>query len=464
MGGPGAPDIVILGGGPAGLATAWALEEAGRPYVVLEAAAAPGGNARTLRHGDFRYDTGPHRFHDRDPEATRRVMGLLGSDLHEVEAPSRILWNGRLVDFPLQPLQALLGAGLPHALRATSAFVRARVSGTAGRESGDFAGWATHRFGAVVADAFLIPFSEKLWGLPASELSPEIAGRRLPGFSLGAILREAVFGRPGRHLEGRFLYPRWGYGQIVEAMAARLTPGRLRCGWRVVRVIASGEEIRAVQAETGGQLGTIESAAVVNTLPITLLVRILEPPPPAEVIDAARHLRFRDMVLVALFLDQPAVSEAACLYFPQRELEFTRAHEPRNRSSAMSPVGKTSLVVEFPCFEGDPVWTRDDAALTRGLVSELERLGVFEAARVEESAVVRLRKAYPVYSTDYRQWAQPVLDYLRSFRNLATLGRSGGFFYGHVHDFIAEGFAIAEAVARTLDGRTPAEQPVSTGG
>jgi len=459
--GPGVPETVILGGGPAGLATAWALEEAGRPHVVLEAAPVPGGNARTLRHGGFRYDTGPHRFHDRDPEATRRLMSLLGPDLHEVEAPSRIFWNGRLVDFPLQPLQVLWGAGLPHALRAMSAFARARVGGMGGREPADFAGWATRRFGRVVADAFLIPFSEKLWGLPASDLSPEIAGRRLPGFSLREIVREAVFGRRGHHLEGRFLYPRWGYGQIVEAMAGRLAPGRLRCGCRVVRVVASGGEIRAVQYETGGRLETIESAAVVNTLPITLLVRILEPSPPAEVLDAARHLRFRDMVLVTLFLDQPTVSDAACLYFPQRDLEFTRAHEPRNRSSAMSPVGKTSLVVEFPCFEGDQVWSRDETVLTRGLVGELERLGVVEAARVEGSAVVRLRRAYPVYSKDYRQWAQPVLDYLRSFRNLTTLGRSGGFFYGHVHDFIVEGVATAETVARLLDGATPAEQPVA---
>jgi protoporphyrinogen/coproporphyrinogen III oxidase len=91
--------VAILGAGPAGLATAWALETLDCPYTLLEWAPEPGGNARTLRFGDFRYDTGPHR--DRDPEATRRVVEVLGDDLCPVEAPSRILWQGRFVDFPL---------------------------------------------------------------------------------------------------------------------------------------------------------------------------------------------------------------------------------------------------------------------------------------------------------------------------------------------------------------------------
>ena len=58
-------EILILGGGPAGLATGWAFEKLGRAYRILEAAPVHGGNARTITFDEFRYDTGPHRFHDR---------------------------------------------------------------------------------------------------------------------------------------------------------------------------------------------------------------------------------------------------------------------------------------------------------------------------------------------------------------------------------------------------------------
>jgi protoporphyrinogen oxidase len=188
---------------------------------------------------------------------------------------------------------------------------------------------------------------------------------------------------------------------------------------------------------------SLAASAVVNTLPITLLVRILDPSPPPRILEAARRLRFREVVLVTLFLDQPTVSDAACTYFPQRDLEFTRVHEPRNRSAEMSPPGKTSLVVELPCFEGDAVWTREDPALVAGVVRDLDRVGLIQGTTVVGSAVARLSKAYPVYACDYQAAAQAVLDHLRGFSNLATLGRGGGFFYGHVHDFIAEGLATA---------------------
>lgn len=445
------PQVAVLGGGPAGLSAGWALEEAARSYRILEAAPVHGGNARTLRFGDFRYDAGPHRFHDRDPAATRRVSALLGAELAEVEAPSRILWRGRFLDFPLRPVQALTAGGLGWSLGAGAGLLwsRLRHDDTAAR---DFGSWARVRFGEAIAEAFLIPFSEKLWGLPAAELSPEIAGRRLPGFDLWELLRELVrAARRSQHLEGRFLYPRQGYGQILDAVAARLAPGSLLCGARVSRLRHDGRRLLAVDYEREGRTETLEAPAFVNTLPITLVARMLDPAPPAEVLDAASHLRFRDCLLVALFLDQESLSNAACTYFSDRALEFTRAHEPRNRSREMSPPGKTSLVVEFPCFADEEIWTRDEGKLTAGLVDRLVEFGLFERSRVLASAVTRLRRAYPVYSLDYRQHSGVVLDYLRGFENLRTIGRGGSFFYGHVHDFVSAGFSAVADLAPALD-------------
>lgn len=441
------PGFVVLGAGPAGLSAAWRLEELGQPYMVLEAAPAHGGNARTLRLGEFLYDTGPHRFHDRDPSATRRVERLLGKDLHEVDAPSRIYFHGRFVDFPLNPRQALLAGGAVRSLKAIAQFLGTRMRRARPGDTADFGSWARSRFGRTVAESFLIPFSEKLWGLPAADLSPDIAGRRLPGFRLGALLKEVLFGaRRPDHLEGRFLYPRKGYGQIVDAIAGTLAPGRLRCACRVTRVQTAGSRVEAVRFEHAGEEHVLAPAGVVSTLPITVLVRMLDPGPPAAVLAAARRLRFRDMVLVTLLLDQDSVSEAACTYFPDPGLEFSRAHEPKVRSRAMSPAGRTSLVVEFPCFEGDGVWTRDEADLVSGLIDRLDRIGLIARGRVTGSAVTRLRKAYPVYAQDYRERSGEVLRHLAGFENLETIGRGGSFFYGHVHDFISAGASAAERV------------------
>jgi protoporphyrinogen oxidase len=440
--------IAILGGGPAGLACGWALEELGRyDYHIFEKSSVHGGNARTVQFGEFRYDTGPHRFHARHPGATRRICELMGSDLREVDAPARIYWRGRFVDFPLRLVQVLRGGGLVYAIRAATGLVMSRIRTRNEGLPQDFSTYANNWFGQTIANTFLIPFSERLWGLPGPELSPDIAGRRLPGFSITGIIKEAVFGsKKSDHLEGRFLYPRLGYGQIADKMAERLSQGKLRYNHRVVSIETQGDEVVSVGVKIEGQVRQIPPEAVINTLPISRVAHMIDPQPPKEVLDAASRLQFRDVVLVALLIDQESISDAAVTYFQNPKYDFTRAHEPCNRSRAMSPKGKTSLVVEFPCFRGDEVWNRDEDRLVSGLVKALDEMGLVKESRIFAIDVIRLPDAYPVYSKDYKTASEIVLSYLRQFKNLWTLGRGGSFFYGHVHDFIDDGFSTAEAV------------------
>ena len=206
----------------------------------------------------------------------------------------------------------------------------------------------------------------------------------------------------------------------------------------------------------GDEIQRFSAEAFINTLPITTLVRMMNPPPPEEVLNAAAKLRFRDVVLVALFLDQESVSDAAVTYFQVGNLDFTRAHEPRNRSRSMSPPGQTSLVVEYPCFIGDDVWVKDEAKLVSELVQYLEDMGLIDGSKLIGTDVHRLTNAYPVYSKGFEQSSAVILAYLRQFDNLWSLGRGGSFFYGHVHDFITDGFSAATAADSYLSARTTA--------
>ena len=440
--------VAILGAGPAGLACGWAMEEAGDiGYCVFEKSSVHGGNARTVKAGEFLYDTGPDRFHARDENATRRIGELLGAELATVSAPARICWKGKFVDFPLRPFQILKGGGLWYTLRASFNFMMSRIFDHRSREVAHFADYAKRRFGKTIAETFLIPFSERLWGMKGSELSPDIAGRRLPGFSVLGLMKDLLFGaKSSDHLEGRFLYPRLGYGQISDRMADKLSKGNLLYGKRVIGFTANDDRIVRVRINDGGTEYEIKPEVVINTLPITQVVQMLEPTPPQEVLDAVGKLRFRDVVLVILFLDVPSVSDAAVTYFQNAEYEFSRAHEPRNRSSAMSPEGKTSLVVEFPCFQSEEIWMREDSSLIEGLVSSLHEMGLIDRSAVIDADVHRLPDAYPVYFNGYGEVSEVVLNYLAKFGNLWSLGRGGSYFYGHVHDFITEAADVIRAV------------------
>jgi protoporphyrinogen oxidase len=150
-------------------------------------------------------------------------------------------------------VQILKSGGLGYAVRAASDFMVAKLKHRDGTTASDFGAFSNSWFGKTIANTFLIPFSEKLWGLPAADLSPDIAGSRLPGFSIKAIIKELLSGaRKVEHLEGRFLYPQLGYGQIADKMAHRLADGRLLYRHRAVHMETRNDEVIAVGVKGRG--------------------------------------------------------------------------------------------------------------------------------------------------------------------------------------------------------------------
>jgi protoporphyrinogen oxidase len=411
--------LTILGGGPAGLGVAFYAHRAGRPFRLYERDADLGGMCRTLQHGRHRFDVGAHRFHDRDPEITSDLGALLGGELRPVRAPSQIWSRGRFIDFPPTPLGALQAFGPWGALRIALELCGSLLSRNGAR---NFAEHARARYGETLARELLLNYSEKLWGLPAEALSPDVATRRLQGLGLG----------PRRHLDGEFLYPRGGYGRIAERLAAAVPRESLRTGHEVRAVELSGGRITRVHFH---DLPSAEvSGRVVSTLPLPLIARLLDDALPEPARAAASRLGFRRLRLLFLRIAAPRVSPNASIYLPEPRFCVSRLYEPKNRSPEMAPPDETSLVAEVPCSPGDALDTLADEALAARVLAELDEIGLLAPARVVEWRALVLPAAYPVYRLGYERDVRAVLDALRSITNLDPLGRAGAFAYSHLHD------------------------------
>jgi len=445
--------IVILGGGPAGLAAGYFARKRGLPFTIYEARAETGGNAATVQHGDFRFDTGAHRFHDQDAEVTREVQALLGAELRPVSTPSHIYQDGKFISFPLSPRSLLASLSFLVMARAAVEIMAARLRG--GPEATNFEEAALRMYGPTIARRFLLNYSEKLWGLPCAQLSVKVSGRRMQELSAFSLLREALLGAPSNpgHMEGRFYYPRRGYGQISEALARACGPENIHTSSPIEALHHDGDRIQAV---TVGGRGRLPARRVINTLPLPLLVRILDPAPPAEIVAAADSLKFRSLVVVAVFLDQDHATHSASLYFPGAEFPFTRISEPIHRSRFMAPEGKTSLCVEYPCFDTDALWRSSDEGLIRLTGDHLGRLGFTQPSRIIDARVVRLSHAYPVLEAGIEKMVAPQLAYLGRFSNLRITGRNGRFVYTHVHDMLRFGMDVIEDLGRSMDGNAHA--------
>lgn len=423
--------LTILGGGPAGLALAWYAQRRGLPFRLYEKSCELGGLCRTLSLGLHRYDTGAHRFHDQDHEVTADLRELLGGALFPVSCPSKVLIRGRFMDFPPTPLSVILAGGVREMPRIGLDLLRNRRRRTPVVSFHDF---AVRRFGETLARRFLLNYSRKVWGLPPDRLSPAVATKRLQGMSLRTLLLELVDpGRKTAHLDGAFLYPRGGYGRIVEALAGACPADSLHTGAGVSGLVVQDDRVVRLRLDDGTEVTV--SGPVVSTLPLSVVVRnLIGIPIPAAVEEAIRELRFRHVRLVFLRLGRESVSRNASIYIPDPGYSVSRIYEPRNRCRTMAPPGETGLAAEVPCFPQEPVAALSPEELKAHVVRELARLGLVRAEQVLDWRVHELPNAYPVYALDFEDRVRTVLGFLQHLTNFQTTGRNGLFHYSHLHD------------------------------
>lgn len=424
---------------------------------MLEAANEPGGYARTFAHGPFRYDAGAHRFHDKDAEITHDMLELMGDEMLKVHAPSQICWRGRFLDFPLAPGNLVRRIGLGTLVRAGIDLARARLQGTTS-ENEDFAQNAYRRYGKTIADAFLIGYSEKLWGVPAVKLAPDVSGGRLKGLSARTVLYELLRGKETKteHLDGSFYYPRGGYGKIADRLAEEIGNENILTSRKITKLKHDRKQIVTVELANGERF---TPERIVNTLAPAVTLKLLDPAPPHDLIAKAEKLKFRDLILVALMLNRPRVTNNASIYFPSLNLPFTRLYEPKNRSIELAPPRQTCVVVEIPCYSSDDSWNMSDEQLTESVANKLAELNLISRSELMESRVHRLRAAYPVLEMGREVVVNELRDFLGRFVNLYTVGRAGRFEYTHVHDLLRQG----KELAKLLSVETEAAEQVLLG-
>lgn len=437
----------VLGAGLTGLTAAYVLRKNGFPVPVFEAEKVIGGASRTVVHDGFRFDLGPHRLYTRNHDVLGLVDELLGDEMLTVPRLSHIYLQGKFVTYPLRFLDALFALGPVTSLAAAASYGVECVRRTfRSSPENSFEEWVISRFGRILYEIYFRPYSEKVWGVSCNRLKADFAAQRIKGLSFREVIKNMLWrsGNAPVTLASQFLYPRFGYGQIPERLAEALPSGSVNLQCPVTRLEHDSRRVIALSYMNGGELRRCELAHVISTIPISNLVRILSPTPSAEVLDAAASLKYRDQVFVFLTLDREQVMSDHWIYFPSDDVFFGRICEPKNFSPAMSPPGKTSLVVEIFCNESEPIWTESAESLIRRVSRYIAELGLIDEEQVTGGDVVHLRKVYPIYVDDYEQRLATIFDFLHPIKNLQIAGRNGLFRYTSGSYCIEMGIKAAE--------------------
>ncbi|MCO6509524.1 MAG: NAD(P)/FAD-dependent oxidoreductase [Aridibacter famidurans] len=453
--------VVIIGGGPAGLTAAYELCKEKVRSVVLEKDTVVGGISRTVNYKGFLFDIGGHRFFTKVKvvdDMWREVMGeekfLRRSRL------SRIYYKKKFFFYPLKAGNALMGLGLLNSFLMMTSYMKAQVFPVKPEKS--FEDWICNRFGRRLYDTFFKTYTEKVWGIPCEEISADWAAQRIKGLSLIATIKNAILSKAPKSksevittLIDAFDYPEKGPGQMWEIVAEKIQEhgSELHMKANVEKIFWEEGRITALQYGDGTTSERIEGTDFISSMPMRELVKKLDPPPPDEVLEAADALGYRDFLTVSLIVNKPKLFSDNWIYIHDSSVQVGRIQNFKNWSPHMVPdPSKTCLGLEYFCFEGDGLWTKDDKDLIEQAKRELETLGLVAAEDVEDGSVVRMPKAYPVYDGVYQDAVNVIREFLTRVPNMHLVGRNGMHKYNNQdHSMLTAMLAVRNILGANYD-------------
>ena len=435
--------IDILGGGPAGLSVGYFARKKGYDICIYEGSSTVGGNCRTIKMGEYRFDTGAHRFHDKIPSITEEVKKLMGNELLKVNTPSKIYFGGRMIDFPLTFSSVMKNLKLSEILKIIAENLFNIFKINAGHKN--FEELAYAKYGPTLSNLFLINYTEKLWGARANELQTTISGNRLKNLNIYSMMIEMIMKNSKvKHLEGSFYYPKYGYGTIFDSIAKQIDYGNISLYSKVNKIFHNGKKIKEIEFENGK---TIKVQYVVNTLPINSIIKMLNPSPSKNLIEIANNLKFRNLKICLLILDFPMLSNNASIYFPDEYISITRIYEPKNRSPQMAPKDKTSLAIEIPYSQGDSIDVMTDNEVIGMVKKTLLKEKLFKDSDILGIKLINVKNAYPILKVGEEENIGQLVSFLQSFSNQQLIGRNVEFDYLHTHKIMLK----AKSLINNLD-------------
>ncbi|MBF0233086.1 MAG: NAD(P)/FAD-dependent oxidoreductase [Desulfamplus sp.] len=481
---------VIIGAGPAGLTAAYELVKRGNiKPIVLEKSPDMGGLSKTISYKGNRIDIGGHRFFSKNERVNKWWLEILplenpaqGSRIRQSNLfkmikknrISRIYYQKHFFDYPVTLSSGtLLNLGLLKTAMIGVSYLSSLLDPKDGAEN--LEDFFISRFGRELYKTFFRSYTEKVWGIPCSQISARWGSQRIKGLSILSAFKNIFQQQLGigkqkkveTSLINEFMYPALGPGQMwdetarhIEAMGGQI----LRCK-KVTCIDVSGTTIRSVAARDleSGEIHIFSGDYFFSTMPVRDLVSAMEETanPSFEIRRVASGLQYRDFITVGILVDRLKIRDSSSanglirdnwIYIQEPDVLMGRIQIFNNWSSAMvSDLNRVWLGLEYFCQEGDKLWEMEDSMLIRFAEKELISMGFIDADHLLDGIVVRAEKAYPAYFGTWSEFSS-VRTFLNQFDNLYAIGRNGMHQYNNMdHSMLSAMTAVDNIVAGIKD-------------
>lgn len=433
-------DVLIIGGGVAGLIAGIKLQEAGKKVVILEKESEVGGQCRTQilksNQEEYRFDYGGHRFITNNESLLEFVEEILAEDLLVAQRSSVILHQNRVYDYPLNLKNLLKIAPLSLIIGACFDTIKIMLK-IEKPNNKNFKTWITSRFGKTLYKNFFGPYTQKLWGIEPEQLSADWAGQRISLLDLKDVFKRLLLQNKNtvRTYAKSYRYPKYGFGELPQRMAKKFENlgGQIYLNAEVTHFEYEEHTIKKVSTATHH----FQATNIISTMPLNEM---------SSKLGFESQLQFRSLRFLCLGLDIQDFSPYTWQYVSDYELIPTRIQEPKRRSKYMSPKGKSSIMLEIPCNKGDNIWNMSEENLLEIVKKDLKKLNFEIEDKIVDYFSFSTEHAYTLMDTNYNQRRDQTIAYLNQFDNLIMAGRQGTFRYIFMDTAMETGLMAAQKV------------------
>lgn len=451
--------VVILGAGAAGLGAAYFLSQNGYKVTVLDRAHYLGGASASFKIKDYIVDYGPHAFHIKNKEIVKLVEDLVGDDCIKVKRKSRLILDGKNLQYPLNIKEAFFKINPVLSSKIILDYLKVKISrimNPKGYKINSFEDWGIDAFGYTLYRLAFGDYSEKMWGVSGKKLARELAQQKLLKLDLKKLILK-VFGIGDSTMEGGIrefydLYPRFGIGTIFDKMAEVILKdgsNKIYLDTQITRVESSDGKATKVHIQKAGAAETIESDYIVSSIPLKYLANYLLPQANEGLPKILSTLNYRDVRIIYIVLDKDYYSDVHWFYLLDSHFKFNRLSEQKNLNKESSPPGKTVISLDIACNNGDRIWDMPGKELFKLALNDIGHMGI-EKDHILDYFTLRLEDVYPIYNLGFKNSFDELLNILAGYRNVYSTGRQGLFLNNDIHDSLEMGTMAGKFV---LDGK-----------
>ncbi len=416
--------IAIIGAGIAGLSSAWFLKEHVESMDVFESSHRHGGLAQSFEWNGFTCDIAPHRLYPDSVETRDKMLSLC--PMNEIRRESQIFIGGKWIADPVNAAEIMIKF-FPRSLGIGWDYVTAKFKPSLPDDN--FEALVLNQFGHGLNNFFFKPYSEKLFGIDADQISAEWGRRKIRVGGLKDMIR-----RKSKLYFKTFYYPKsGGYGAITDAMLEPIRD-RVHFNTKVLAIdpLDDGSGYRVAVEGADGLRRESTYDYIISSLPISVMAKML---------GHDLGLTFRPATLLYLLIDKPQVTSNHWFYFADACHIINRVAEFKNFQGGEYPEGKTVICCEI---------TRREQYSPERVVQDLEKLGIFRASDVLDQMELPVSCAYPIYDLDYTRRVAEASAIFAKHPRIMNIGRHAEF----AHRDVDEIFESAEEICQELLART----------